>query len=243
MQIRETSTAGTTNGSGQEVRVALSMGEELGIGEVYASTGSDSMIERPTFRIIHKNHAQNMVWVIRLPVAGDGERHIRAPTSLACSDLAKLLIDKKIVKIQLTPPAVFLLSDAEIRARYSNKDGSCPIIDRRNNRYAILERLINSYSTGEILERGLVTLWVKQQAELTKRSRAKLYDDLHSYWAGNFSKNALIPDYWRSGAGGKERKQKTKLGRPNAKARADINANKGYFLADSATWRARPQAL
>ncbi|MEW7850504.1 hypothetical protein AB2N08_17575 [Massilia aurea] len=232
MQIRETSTAGKINGSGQEVRVALSMGEELGIGEVYASTGSDSMIERPTFRIIHKNHAQNMVWVIRLPVAGDGERHIRAPTSLACSDLAKLLIDKKIVKIQLTPPAVFLLSDAEIRARYSNKDGSCTIIDRRNNRYAILERLINSYSTGEILERGLVTLWVKQQAELTKRSRAKLYDDLHSYWAGNFSKNALIPDYWRSGAGGKERKQKTKLGRPNAKARADINANKGYFLSD-----------
>ncbi len=232
MRPHETSTEGKTNGSRQEMRGAQSMDEQLEIGTVYVSTGSDSMIERPTFRIIHKNHAQNMVWVIRLPVAGDGVRHVRAPTSLACSDLAKLLIDKKIARIELTPPAIFLLSDDEIRAKYSNKDGSCTIIDRRNERYAILERLINSYSTGEILERGLVTLWVKEQEELTKRSRAKLYDDLHSYWAGNFSKNALIPDYWRSGGAGKERKQKTKLGRPNAKARADVNANKGYFLSD-----------
>jgi len=232
MLAHETSPAGKTNASGHQVCVGQNMNERLGIGDVYASTGSDSMIERPTFRIIHKNQAQNTAWVIRVPVAGDGARHVRAPTSLACSDLVKLLIDKKIAKIELSPPAIVMLSDAEIRARYSNKDGSCPIIDRRDQRYAILERLVKSHSTEEILECGLATVWVNEQAKLTKRSRAKLYDDLHSYWAGNFSKNALIPDYWRSGGPGKERSQKTKLGRPNAKARVDVNANKGHFLSD-----------
>lgn len=202
MQTHETSTTSKTRGSEQGARVAGSMDEQPGIGEVYVSTASDGMTERATFRVIHKNQAKDVAWVIRLPVAGDSAQYIKAPISLACSDLAKLLIDKKIAKIELTPPAIFMLSDAEIRAKYSNKDGSCPIIDRRNKRYTILERLINSYSTAEILERGLATLWVKEQAELTKRSRAKLYDDLHSYWAGNFSKNALIPDYWRSGGPG-----------------------------------------
>lgn len=232
MQVHETSTAGKTNSSGQEMLVAQNMTDQLGIGDVYAPTGSESMIARPTFRIIHKNHAQDAVWVIRVPVVGDRARHVSAPTSITCSDLVKLLIDKKIAKIELTPPAICMLSDLEIHARYSDKDGSCPIVDRRNQRYAILEKLIKFHSTGEILERGLATLWVNEQAKLTKRSRAKLYNDLHSYWAGNFSKNALIPDYWRSGAPGKERNQKTKLGRPNAKARADINASKGYFLSD-----------
>lgn len=232
MQAHETSTAGKTKGSGQDARVAQSINEQLGIGDLYASTGSERLLERQIFRIIHKNQAQDTAWVIRLPIVGGGAHHVRAPTSLAWSELAKLLVDQKIAKIELSPPAIFMLSDDEIRARYSNEDGLCPIIDRRNRRYAILERLIESHATGEILERGLATFWVKEQSKLTKRSRAKLYDDLHSYWAGNFSKNALIPDYWRSGAAGKERKQRTKLGRPNAKAKADINANRGYFLSD-----------
>lgn len=232
MPTHETSTGARTDGGRHDAHEAQNMDELLGIGAVYAWTRSDNMIERQIFRIIHKNYAQNMAWVIRLPEGGDGARHIKAPTFLACSDLAKLLNDQKIVRIQLTPPTIFMLSDAEIRSRYSNNDGSCTIIDRRDKRYEILERLINSHSTGEILERGLVTSWVKEQSELTKRSRAKLYDDVHSYWAGNFSKNALIPDYWRSGGAGKEREQKTKLGRPNAEARADISANKGYYLSD-----------
>jgi hypothetical protein len=232
MHDHATSTARTNSSGRQNVGIDNSVSENLGIGDVYASTGSESMVERPTFRIIHKNQALDRAWVIRLPAAGDGARHVKAPTWLACSDLIKLLADKKIVKVELTPPAIVMLSDAEIRAKYSDKDGSCSIIDRRNHRYSILERLISSHSTGEILERGLATSWVKEQAELTKRSRAKLYDDLHSYWAGNFSKNALIPDFWRSGVPGKERKQRTKLGRPNAKAKADNDANKGYFLSD-----------
>ncbi|GEM_PF-1330830 len=234
MPAHETPTSNKTSGSGsgQESSIAAITDEQLGIGDVYVSTASDSMIEHPTFRIIYKNQQQDMAWVIRLPIADDMARHTKAPTSLPCSDLAKLLIDKKIAKIELTPPAIFMLSDMEIRARYSNKNGICPLIDRRNKRYAILEKLINSHSTGEILERGIATLWVKEQAELTKRSRAKLYDDLHSYWAGNFSKNALIPDYWRSGGPGKERKQNTKLGRPNSKSRVDIDASRGYFLSE-----------
>lgn len=206
--------------------------DRLVVGDVYTIAGAEPSPERTFFRLIHKNPKLNRAWVIQLPAPASRTPHIKGPKELALDELSKMLAAQQIVKININPSPISLMSDAEIRAKYSDKEGRCTMIDRRDNRYAIIEKLIGEHTTAEILEHRLATSWVNEQANATKRSRAKLYDDLHSYWAGNFAQNALLPDYWRSGARGKERKQSSKLGRPNIIAKANGGANKGYPLSD-----------
>jgi hypothetical protein len=205
---------------------------QLRTGDVYAIVGTGDSEKHSMFRLIHKNSKTNKAWVIEIPTDAKSKQHVKAPTDLALSELTELLKDNKIAHIQLVDAPIYTMSDEEIRRTYTNKNGDCTVIDYRNIRYGILETLTSHHSTAEILERGLAAKWTKEQATITGKSRAKLYDILHTYWAGNFSKNALLPEYWRSGGKGKEREQKRKLGRPNAKARSDVSANKGYFLSE-----------
>lgn len=206
---------------------------KLRVGDVYAVLVSDSTQQRPIFRLLHKNPKLDIAWAIQIPTNTDEKQHVKAPITIVLSELIMLSNEQKIIPIQVTDPPIYTMSDDEIREHYADKNGRCPMLTYRNERYAILEKLISCYSTEKILEQGLSTIWINEQATITKKSRAKLYAILHSYWAGNFSKNALLPDYWRSGGKGREREQKRKLGRPNAKVVAEGGANKGYCLTDA----------
>lgn len=231
MSVSESPTGRAIPSGVRAPNVAAYMDEHLRIGDVYILTNLNSDV-RTTFRVLHRNINLDRAWVIQLPTIGNGSSHTKAPTEIPLTELMQLFVEKKIERIDLTPNPIFMRSDAEIRAKFTDSNGCCTLIERRDQRYAILAELINHHSTGEILERGLATSWVKTQAVMSKRSRAKLYNDLHTYWAGNFSKNALLPNFWRCGGRGKEREQRRTLGRPNATATSVNNSDGGYFLAD-----------
>lgn len=205
----------------------------LAVGDLYVISAPAQAGKHPIFRLIHKNPALDKAWVIELPVDGGAQQHIKKPIQLTLTELNTLFNGHDIEKITLAIPPILGMTDDEIRTKYANGDKNkrCPLVEHRDRRYAILVTLTGRYTTAEILEGDLTTAWVKEQALTTGRSRAKIYDILHRYWAGNFSKNALIPYYWRSGAKGKERQQKRKLGRPTTVA-LNSEDDTGYALSD-----------
>lgn len=81
----------------------------------------------------------------------------------------------------------------------------------RNRGWEIIAEIANDVAVLSPRSRGSL---VSEAVEKHKTTKQTVYRLLRRYWQRGMTKNALLPDYHKSGAAGKKRTQQQKLGRP-----------------------------
>lgn len=81
----------------------------------------------------------------------------------------------------------------------------------RNRGWEIISEIAGDANVLSPQSRGSL---VSQAVEKHKTTKQTVYRLLRRYWQRGMTKNALLPDYHKSGAAGKKRTQRQKLGRP-----------------------------
>lgn len=189
--------------------------------------------EPQLFRLLWKNERTDKAWVIQIPPKTLGNYYCKAPLEMCLSNLEELLTAHQIIVIELEKPALWSFPDDEIRTRYVRKNGRCPPLDARDMRWSWIEELVMKNSRADIFERDLITSWVTEMAAKINKTRAKLYNTIHSYFAGGSCQGALLYGWSRSGGKGKQRIQTQKMGRPNAAVKSKASDAVGYYLNET----------
>jgi putative transposase len=203
-------------------------------------------------RVIAVNQSRGTAWLISLDhfaVKSDSiqrKRHRAAPFQVQLGELSGEMSARKIAEIKVVDPKSWSKTDAELRREYgearrsslprkTNKkftgkpDDEATAIWIRDKRYALIATLVKGRQIVEILDRKLLSKWIRENGLMTKRRL--VHDAFNAYVAGNNNKNALLPDYDRCGARGSRRKQKKKIGRRNAQNRYDKTVQAGKIIS------------
>jgi hypothetical protein len=184
--------------------------------------------EPTLFRLLWTSDRANRVWLIEIPRART--QYCKGHFSVELSTFEEMYQRNEIVSVDISPMPTWTMSDSDIKARYPGKDGNCPAIHTRDMKWGWVKDLVMQHSLADIFEGGLITSWVSESAANLGVTPNKLYDAVNRYFAGGQEKNALLPNWCLSGAKGKPRVQKRKLGRPDKEAAANTNVREGYFL-------------
>jgi putative transposase len=188
-----------------------------------------------SYRVILVSRQSDRVWLIQL--SRSDQRNIcyhRGPRYYSLREI-ELLVRQSLVDVtEGTIPPEWLLSDAQIQKRYGRSPDAakCSQLERRDRRWGVIEPITRSYTTFDLLERGRYRQAVAQRARELEVSVKKVAALLHLYWAGAGNMNSLMPRYHNSGAPGKFRVQRKKLGRPNVAVRNSMPELEGFQISE-----------
>lgn len=179
-----------------------------------------------SYRVVLVNRAADSLWLIALSnVIGKSLAYYRRPRRYSLREMEVLLGQSGAETGEGDVPAEWLLSDDQIQSRYERENASskrCSQLSVRDRRWSILAPILSQYTTFALLEGGLYYRALEQRArELGVRVKI-VASLLHLYWAGACIMNALLPRYYNSGARGRIRIQRKKLGAPDVAARNGV---------------------
>lgn len=190
----------------------------------------DTTGEPQRYRLLWKNERADRAWVIEIPSNELGHYYCKAPIEVSFGNLVELLKALQIIIIELEKPALWWFSDDDVRTRYGRKDGRCPLLEARDMRWTWIEEFVMKNTRADIFEGNLMPSWVATKATEVKKTRAKIYNAINSYFAGGSCQGALLYGWTRSGGKGSPRFQKQKLGRPNLAVKLKESEAAGYYL-------------
>ncbi|WP_175751360.1 hypothetical protein [Burkholderia ambifaria] len=186
-------------------------------------------------RIVLVTRQADSLWAIQISRA-DGRPIPYHPMPRRYSiNAIELFIRQLSVAIVDEPaPAEWLLSDAQIQASYGRKnDGRrCSLLARRDARWAVIEPIVTAHTSFELLECGSYQPVVAARAAELGLPVKKVAAILHLYWAGGGSANALLPKFYNSGARGRTRLQRKKLGRRNIAVQNGYSGLEGFRVGE-----------
>lgn len=197
-------------------------------------SSSDRSPFRGSYRVIFINHRVDSIWLIQIERA-DGlpiQYHARP----RCYSLKAIESLSRQLLVQICSDAVpvqWLQSDTQIQRKYerSGADGECSQLRLRRKRWEIIEPIIRAYTVSDLLERRMYHPVVWSRAQALGVSVKKVAALVHLYWAGGAHANSLLPCYHRSGAPGKIRDQKAKMGRGNVAVQNAKTEFRGFRIS------------
>lgn len=199
----------------------------------------DSMV-----RVLHINTNENMALVIPiLPKISCKRLYFVGPTTVCLDQLNQEVCEHKlrILKKGVTPRPDVLATDDELDKKYlrSGQKISIPR-DKRAKRYALIKPLVENHEDRVLLFDPQVRqdLIIKRANEIhnnscsKERTVKKLAEILYQYFAEGSTKNALTPLSATQGGRGKEKKQSSKLGKPNTPTKNGKENATGFIMTD-----------
>jgi putative transposase len=188
-----------------------------------------------TYRIVLVNQRADSLWTIQISRTDRGSiSYHRMPRHHSMRAIESLIRRHSVDIVEDAVPAEWMLSDAQIQARYgrANEGQRCSQLTRRDGRWAVIEPIVTRHTPFELLECGCYQMVVAARAaELGLRVK-NVAAILHLYWTGGGNVNALLPRFHNSGARGKARIQRKKLGRPNIAVKNCYPELEGFLVTE-----------
>lgn len=188
-----------------------------------------------SWRVVLVNRQTDSVWVIALCGAeGKPISYHRRPQRYSLGMMEALVIQAQVESGEGEVPSEWLMSDGEIQSRYEGegRSGKCSQLSRRDSRWGMIAPILSAYTTFELLECGRYHCALEQRARELRVRVKKVASLLHLFWAGGGSMNALLPRYYNSGAKGKLRVQRKKIGGSNIALRHGIPDAGGFIVGE-----------
>lgn len=206
------------------------MATNFKINQVFQVPNSSSATAH-IFRVLGLHVIANYMWIIEIDFKNE---YCKGPMKVSLSDYEEKLKSHLISFTTYVGPPIWYQSDDEIKKQYyTKKSQSCAPILLRETRWALIEGLVEQHPIIDILDGKLLGDHFKTISSGNRKITVKkVYHAFHSYCAAGFNKNVLLGGWYRSGARGVQKIQKTKLGRPNAYIRKNKLPNDGYHLSN-----------
>lgn len=188
-----------------------------------------------TYRIVLVNRQTDSVWLIAIAPPGAKRQSYQCrPKRHSLGKIEELVRLSQVEVGEGELPAQWLLSDAQIQSRYQRKNSATKSsqLSLRDSRWGVIAPILGEYTTFELLEGGRYHWALVRRAKELGVPVKNVAFPLHLYWAGACSMNALLPRYYNSGAKGKLRVQRQKIGAPNVAVRNGYAGVAGYIVTD-----------
>ncbi|HYN53814.1 MAG TPA: hypothetical protein VES38_03835, partial [Methylotenera sp.] len=201
---------------------------------------SQGLLINRTMRILYVNIELNQLVAIAVePKSSKGRLYFTCPKIFRHTEIVKLIeahcLKLLITGIKLRPDV--LASDEALNKKY--KSDPCKAVLKRQERYKLIESLVQNIddhpllfdpqTREEIIDKHISTLEITTNQILLKR---QIRQTIFQFFAEGASLNALTPFFATRGGRGKERLQKSKLGRQNAPTKAGIIGHQGFLMSD-----------
>lgn len=214
------------------------------VGEILTPTHAKSLL-KTTMRVLHlqDGNADLVVLIPVEPAQSNGRKYFRGLVVRKLSEIRSDLRKhrSRIVIGGVTPRADAIATDQELDRKYLRRGQktSGPRI-ARENRWEILRPLVEDFAARSLLfdpqvrSEKIAARAAEIASDQRSQTRTKrlISELLFQYWAGGSTRGALTPYDDARGGRGKERNQKTKLGRRNTPTKNGETGREGFVLSE-----------
>lgn len=204
---------------------------------------SSSKILEGLVRVLYVNKGKDLVLVIPIQPKRSGTRlYYVAPRPISLEKIKEEALTRmlRILQNGVTPRPDVLATDEELDKKYLRSGQTISIPrEKRAQRYALIKPLVDNHEDRVLLLDPQVRreLIVKRAKEvygdsLNERSIKEISEILYQYFAEGSTPGAVTPLSAGQGGRGKERKQKSKLGKPNTPTKHGAKDAAGFIMTE-----------